>query len=323
MHDAKSLVPTGLHFMGKARRLIALVPRKDFFLRLGATFVAILGIASAVLTITGRHFEFLGSLALAAAALIMSCLLHIRRLIAPLVAVDDVLAFDIDDNLQTRVHCPCDLKLSIEAKQLARHCYAASVTIDPDTFEQFRVKNPYILACMTDHDGEFLGYFDAIPLRETFARPFLQGIVTEEQITHEDVLRFEEAESCKYLFISGTHAGRRSASMLVWALLKYIDQFYGSGRPFVFALAATKAGDELLQRFKLERQTNSTGRIDKYKLYSIALSRQQIARRLAVLPDWTNLCVLNWANNIARVRNGKKPRRPPLPERKAWALGSS
>lgn len=316
--------------MGKARQLIALVRRKEFFLRLGGTFVAILGVSSAILGIVDRHFDISTAILLAVLALAVSALLHYRSLISPQVAVDDVIASDVGPDAPAQIVCPCDLATAGEAKKLAQHCYAASVTIEPDTFEQMRAKNPYILACLKDYNGRFLAYFDAIPLRPSFAQPFLQGLVTESQITHEDVLSPQELATCKFLFISGlavedpnTHAGRRNASMLVWGLLKYLDRFYGSAKPLVFALAATKEGDELLDRFKLILRSAGADRIDGYKLYSLPLTSAEIAKRLACVPDWSKLCMLSWSPDIPMVRGGKRPRRPPLPETKAWNLVGS
>lgn len=316
--------------MGKARQLIALARQKEFFLRLGGTFVAILGVASAVLGIVDRHFNIGTALLLAIPALILSSLLHWRRLISPQVAVDDVIAPDVGPDAPARIVCPCDLAIAGEAKKLAQQCYAASVTIEPNTFEQMRAKNPYILACLQNHRGKFLGYFDAIPLRREFAQPFLHGLVIESQITHENVLAPDEMAACKFLFVSGlavqdpnTYAGRRNASMLVWGLLKYLDRFYGSAKPLVFALAATREGDELLDRFKLTRRSNGGDRVDGYKLYSLTLTPNEIERRLACVPDWSMLCALSWAPNTPLVRRGKRPRRPPLPETKTWSLADT
>jgi hypothetical protein len=313
--------------MGKATQLMALAQRREFYIRLGATLAAILGIASAILGIMGWHLGLVEGILLTLGTLLVAGITNFRSLIAPQVAVDDILARDIDDSRPTRIHCPVDLKLASKATNLARYCFAASVSIEPSTYEQLRVKNPYILGCLTDHDGEFLGYFDAIPLREEFAHAFLQGLVTETQITHEDVLAPKELASCRYLFIAGlavcnpeTHAGRRNASILVWALLKYLERFYRSARPLSFAVAATKTGDDLLRRFKLPLQSDAASRTDGYNLYSIQLTSEEIARRLACLPDWSKLCLLDWQPNSRGEKNGKRTRRPTLPETNAWDL---
>jgi hypothetical protein len=133
-------------------------------------------------------------------------------------------------------------------------------------------------------------------------------------------------KSCKYIFISGiaarepnAYSGRRSASILVWALLRYLDRYYGRSNALVFALAATPEGDELLQRFKLRPAPGAPVRLDRYKLYSILLSQDEIARRVACLPNWEQLCELPWTENRGRQRN-VRARRPALPEAKALNL---
>jgi hypothetical protein len=317
--------------MGKSGRLRTLAQRKEFFLKFAATFAAIIGIASAGFTITGNYIGAAATAILVLVILIISGLVHLNKLIIPQVAVDDILASNVDVDLRTGLHCPCSLELASEAKRLARSCFVGSVSIEPDTYEQLRVKNPNILACLTDHDGIFLGYFDVIPLKETFARSFLQGLVTEMQITHEHVLSPDEIKSCKYLFISGlavenpnVHVGRRSASILVWALLKYLDRYYVSVKPMVFAVAAKNAGEELLQRFKLTLRSKGRERLDKYDLYSIMLTHEQIAKRLACLPDWSKLCTLDWSrkSRVVGTRRTKRPHRPAPPKTRAWALNS-
>ncbi|UFZ08084.1 hypothetical protein LQG66_18110 [Bradyrhizobium ontarionense] len=311
--------------MGKARRLIVLALKKRALLSILATTVAIIGSISAVLGIVDVHFGLLGTSALAFVAFILSGTFHFRNLGIPQVAVDDVIG-PAEQSTSYILHCPCDIKLATEASELAEECYSGSITIEAATFEQFRVKNPLILSCLTDLQGQFMGYFDVIPLRETFGESLLQGRVTESQITHEDVLSPAEMKACKYVFVSGiaakqpeSYLGRRSASVLVWALLKYLDRYYGRSSALVFALAATEEGDKLLQRFKLQLAPGTLARRDRYRLYSLSLSHDEIIRRLACVPNWEQLCDLPWGGNAGKQRKIGR-RRPALPEAKALSL---
>jgi hypothetical protein len=312
--------------MGKARRLIRLALRKRFLLAIIGTSVAIVGSVAAVLGIVDIHFGPLGTIILAAVILALSIFFHFRRLHMPQVAVDDVIGPDGDSYSPLTLHCPCDIKLASEASRLAEDCYSGSITIESSIFEQLRVKNPLILSCLTDQRGHFVGYFDVIPLYEAFAQSLIQGRVTESQISHEDALPPQQMKSCRYLFISGiavrepnTYSGRRSASILVWALLKYLDRHYGQSNALVFALAATPEGNELLQRFKLHPAPGNAVRADRYRLYSITLSRDEITRRLACLPNWERLCELPWSEDYGRQKR-VRTRRPSLPEMKALNL---
>jgi hypothetical protein len=263
--------------MGKVRRLVALIREKKFLLSFAASFAGFLGATSAVLSITGIQFQIGTAILIIVGALGLSVAIHLR------------------------------------------HCYVASVTIEPEIYEQLRVKNPYILACLTDRRGKFLGYFDAIPLEASFANAFLKGTVTEAQITHEDVLRPEKMHLCKYLFIAGlavaestSYAGKRNANILVWALLRYLAHFYSTAKPVCFAVAATKEGDHLLQRFNVSLRSEAITRADRYRLYSIELNREQITNRLGYLPDWQLLCTLDWKKTNRQDKRRAGPARPIL-----------
>jgi hypothetical protein len=243
--------------------------------------------------------------------------------------VTDILAGSIEEPESTFLRCPSDLGLSDEAKKLASECYAHDKhSLTGERFEQLRIKNSFILACLTSIHGDFLGYFDAIPLRESFAQSLLRGIVTENQVSEVDVMPPEEMASCKYLFISGlavldpeSHIGRRNASILVWALLNYLDEYYRSARPIVFAIASTEQGNDLMRRFRLPLSCHASQRIDKYPLYALRLTKDEITRRLACLPDWSQLCTLEWRASERKLKPSRhKQRRPPLPKTKVYNL---
>ena len=192
-------------------------------------------------------------------------------------------------------------------------------TIDPQNYNAIWAKNPNVLACLTTDSGQFLGYFDVIPLKSSFAEMFIAGKLTEDQLTHDEVCLPSEAPYCRYLFVSGlavlqsdSFVGRRNASLLVWALLKYLDHYYSPTHPTTFALAATKEGDDLLNRFRLNVAGERESRADHYKLYSLHLTKEEIARRLACLPDWSGLCVLDWSQPETFVLHARRPALPQM-----------
>ena len=78
-----------------------------------------------------------------------------------------------------------------------------------------------------------------------------------------------------------------------------------------------------MQRFKLNLRGNTEDRLDGYRLYSLVLSHEEIARRLACLPDWERICLLDWAPAVKDIKNGKRSRRPRPPRTKAWNLSPS
>jgi hypothetical protein len=308
--------------MGKVRRLGNLLRRKDFLAHLGGTLVAILGIVSAVFGITGWHldwsyFAVLGVLVTSAVAF----LAH-RQTEEPLLSVDDIAIEDTAISKPMRVHCPCTRSLADSAKQLANHYFGSVMNIDPNTYEQLRAKNRFILACLTTRSGDLLGYFDAIPLEEHFAQSFLKGDVTEAQLTHEVVLSPEEMPSCKYLYLAGiavwkarTPAGGRSTRVLVWALLGYLEKFYGKSEPFAFAVTTTKPGEELARRFGMNLEADTYSGIERFKLFSTVLSSEGLRKRISVVDDCGALCTLDWEDE-ERKRGGGKLRQRTPPQRR-------
>jgi hypothetical protein len=310
--------------MGKISRIIRSFRRKDFLVSFWATFLTVLAFPSAALTILGAHWSALSTAGLIAFALAFSAVIHRQRLAkTPLPAQPEILWGG-----KTLLRCPGDSRLADEAKLLAQESYPSDRSITPERFEQLRVKNPEILACLTTVQGELLGYFDAIPLREQFAHLFLRGLVTEMQITHEDILTKQETDLCKYLFISGlavqnpeSQVGRQSASILVWGIMKYVQHFYGSAKPLIFALASSRPGHDLLRKFRFDVGREAATRIDQYTLYQLPLSREAINMRLACIPDWSPLCSLDWSPQFPERPLGRR-HRVSLPRHRTYDLPS-
>src|SRR5580700_2655274 len=144
--------------MAKVGRLTLLVLRKEFLIAFGGTFFAVLGVAGTILTIGDWHLTLTYVASVSIFALLASLVVNWRRMIPPQVAVDDTLVFEGEDVISKNVRCPCDMKLARAATELATKCFATTVTISANSHEQLRVKNPYILACLTDAHGRLLGY---------------------------------------------------------------------------------------------------------------------------------------------------------------------
>jgi hypothetical protein len=319
--------------MGKTGLVVPLLRRKDFLFRFWGTFLTVLALPSAVLTILGRHISPKLTACLVFFGLLFAVILN-RRLLRVKSLPPELLFGSLDG---TRLRCPSDLKLSEQVGGLAQDCYRGE-SISPDKYETLRVKNPFILACLTGPQGDFLGYFDVIPLKEHFATLFIQGRVTEKDLTHEDVFSPNEIHLCKHLYISGlavcnshTFAGYKNSIILVWGLLKYLDHFYGKANLFTFAIAFTDEGEVLLRNFKLPIFGDHSTRLDKHPVYALILSHDEIANRLACLPDYSALCSLDWEESVrpASVPTSSSPvsvprhRRVALPARNRHSLQSA
>jgi hypothetical protein len=313
--------------MGKAGRLNKFARRKEFLISFWGTFLALLGLPSALLTILGMHFSISLTAGLVLFAFSFSTIVNRHRWKTRHLPVEDIIPEDIEVIGRKRICCPCSLKLAEEVGQLAQYYYAAS-SVSPMKYETLRVKNPYILACLVGPQGDFLGYFDVIPLKEGFAELFLQGRVAEKDITHEDIFAPHEMRLCRHVYISGLaacnldiHAGRRNAEILVWGMLKYLDHFYSATKPYAFASAVTKDGEKLLRSFKLQLICEGANRIDGHPMYALTLAHDEITKRLACLIDWTLLCSLDWSSNKISNRSSlQTQRKAALPKKKRRTL---
>lgn len=298
--------------MGKASFVKRLLQRRDFAVSFWATFLAVLALPSALLGIMGAHVSLLSTVWLVLFALSLSLIVNRRLWRKRHLVVKDIFPNQIGSGRAT-LRCPCDLKMADEAKRLAQYWYPTD-TIAPERFEQLRVKNPNILVCLIGERGNLLGYFDVIPLKESFAEQFLRGTINESQITHEDVFAPHELAQCKHVFLSGlavwdpeSYVDRRNANILVWGLLNYLDYFYGAAERLACASAATEEGEELLQKFEFHIGSEAEVRIDKRRMYQTRLARDEITKRLAWLPDFSLLCSLDWAPTRIRIPRRQAP----------------
>ena len=207
------------------------------------------------------------------------------------------------------LQCPASPELARQATDLARESYGSD-TMPAARFELLRAKNPNILACLTNAQCEFLGYFDVFPLKPDSAELFLSGGLRaqwsgkagEKSFSGDDIFSADEMDLCSRLYISGiavpqpaTYANRRYASMLIWGFWKYIESFYPPARQReIFAVAATDAGENLLRKFHFSMRDEADKKFRKDPLYALELSPQVLRKVFESLPDWSASCSLSW-----------------------------
>jgi hypothetical protein len=168
-------------------------------------------------------------------------------------------------------------------------------------------------------------------LRENFADLFLEGKVKEEDLTHDDVLAPAGMKLARYVYVSGLavanpemHIGKEHASILVWAMLVYLQDHYGSSGAVALASAVTPEGEHLLKKFKLDLASHATARKDGCPMYTLQLSSDEIARRLHCLPDYSSVCDLDWRPDGAPAPGHLRKRVViPMPMHKVWELPRS
>lgn len=308
--------------MGKIGRIARTAIRKDFLLSFVGTFLAVLGIPATLVGMLGGHLSlamttWLTFFAISASAIVNRHKWNTKLTVRAIMPGKKIL------------RCPADFNLTRQAVKLARYEFGRN-TISLSNYEPLRAKNPNILVCLIEGDGDFLGYFDVIPLKTNFAELFLQGRVSEKDITHEDILSTQEMRQCRYVYIAGLavcdserQLGQVNAVILVWGLLKYLEYFYSASKPYVFASAATGDGENLLQSFKIPIVCGADIRTDGQRLYGLSLSHSQITDRIACVPDYSLLCTIDWApaKNL-RTERLPIPRRPSFPHKKRRSLSA-
>lgn len=293
--------------MGKVARVVHNTFSKEFLLPFVGAFLGFLGVPATIIDLLGGHFSIGVTSGLIAFSIVASGFVNRRRWQPktpwPMLPGG-------------RIQCPTDEDLTRKAANLANYEFGRN-RIVISNYEPLRARNPCVLACLVGSRGDFLGYFDVFPLKKSFADLFIEGTIGEKDLKPEHIFGNREMRRAKYVYIAGIAAygsenvsGHFAGSILIWGLLKYLDHFYGHSDPFVFASAASKDGEHLLQNLKIPLISKASNRNDKQDLYGIRLSREILVDSLAAVPDYTLLCSVDWAPRKLSSEIGAVPRRP-------------
>jgi hypothetical protein len=299
--------------MGKVRRVVRNTLSKEFLPPFVGTSVALFGAPAAFIGLLGGHLSLILTSSLAAFSFTVSAFIHRNRWRQrngfPLLPGG-------------RIRCPCDDYLTRKAAELANDEFGRN-TISVVNYEPLRAWNRCILGCLISSTDEFLGYFDVFPLKKSFAELFIQGTVGERDLKPQHIFSNREMRRAKYVYVGGIAAygsenvsGRFAGSILIWGLLKYLDHFYGNSDAFIFASAATKDGEHVLQTLKVPLISKAANRNDEQDLYGVRMSRQFLLDSLATVPDYTLLCSVDWAPRKLSEAVDPVPRRPKPAEKR-------
>lgn len=299
--------------MGKVTRVVRNTFSKEFLPPFVAAFLGFLGVPATVIDLLGGHLSVGVTSGLVAFSVAASAFVNRRRwqpkTLWPILP-------------GARISCPCDDDLTRKATDLANYEFGRN-RISVSNYEPLRARNPFVLSCLVGPTGDFLGYFDVFPLKKSFADLFIQGTINERDLKPEHIFTNREMRRAKYIYIAGIAAygsenvsGHFAGSILIWALLKYLDHFYGNSNAFIFASAASKDGEHLLQSLKIPLISNASNRNDKQDLYGVRLSRELVVDSLAAVPDYTLLCSVDWAPRRVSNAISPIPRRPKPAEKR-------
>lgn len=292
--------------MGKIGRLVRDTFQKDFLPPFVGTFLAVLGVPATVVTLVGGHFSFATAIGLVFFSLTVTIIIHRHHWKSHSPGPGLI-------NERKMLRCPCDQQLAQKAATLARSEFGRN-TIPPVSYEPLRGRNRFILTCLVGADGGFLGYFDVFPVKKSFAELFLQGRVSEKDLTPENMLGTSGMRRSKYLYVGGVAAADAdqpvNGSILVWGLLKYLEHYYRDSGAYIFTSAASLQGEKLLRNLNIPVASDKTARKDRQTVYGARLTAELLSQLLSSVPDYTLLCSLEWEREKTSIQVRPTPRRP-------------
>ncbi|MGD0645510.1 MAG: hypothetical protein ABSA75_11455 [Candidatus Bathyarchaeia archaeon] len=134
--------------------------------------------------------------------------------------------------------------------------------------------NPYIGAVLRSRNGEYLGYFDILPLEEEAAKQLVSGQLSEKDILPKHILGPQKMKNAKTLYFAGiaakdagTEIGKCRASELFLGVVEYMRFYYGDAPRQVLAIAATPSGERVLKGINAQVVCAAPARKDKCNLY--------------------------------------------------------
>lgn len=151
--------------------------------------------------------------------------------------------------------------------------------------EKWWKQNPFVEAVLRSESGDYLGYFDILPLTESGANLVESGKTTEREIPLECILPPTEMRSAKTLYWAGiavkeagTEIGKTRTAELIYGLVSYIKHYYGDAPRRVLALATTRQGECLLKGLGARIVCAGEARKDRHNLYEIILIPKSLSQ---------------------------------------------
>lgn len=191
----------------------------------------------------------------------------------------------------------CSAEKLREACEMTKPYYGHEY-VSPDVAEQWRMKNPKAFAQITNSGGELCACFGILALKDSFFDQFIKGRVSDKQLSEDSICSFDDSKkSCRF-YISGvvvrdasTYVGRKRACVMMWAMLKYLQNLYGVRRKRVlYAIAVTKDAERLMKGLRFELQSTAKNRVDKCNMYKYKLSKQSWIELMKCVGDFSPMC---------------------------------
>jgi hypothetical protein len=166
----------------------------------------------------------------------------------------------------------------VAANKHAKEIYGRDA-MSLEEVERWWKRNPFVTAVLRSEWGDYLGYFDILPLADEGARLMESGKIKEREIPFEHILTPTEMKDARTLYLAGiavkgldNEKGKIRAARLFHGLVLYTRHYYGNTSRKVLALAATSDGERILRGIGARVVCVGVARKDRHDLYEITLT---------------------------------------------------
>jgi len=215
--------------------------------------------------------------------------------------IEDIV-FDV--NSSSRILFPYEEKLLKPINAIA-NSYYGSINPDQATIKAWYEKNPCVLVALADKNNSIVGYYDILPLVDSFAKEFIDGKACESDIRAEHILPPRQMKNAKYIYFAGVavkdydnQRNRIYSGQLLYSVFIYLGHFYDLENEIeMLALASSRSGERILKKLGYVLENSRYNRSDKTDLYSKVINRRIVEHdreRLALITnkiDYKNLFV--------------------------------
>jgi hypothetical protein len=171
------------------------------------------------------------------------------------------------------------LRASVYQRQdaLPEHILKEWYSTNPNGFFIVKIEN-----------GPRVGHIDLLPIKPTSLRELVKGRITEDHIRGDSLYTPKEKESVRDLYIEGVicrlpedhlkqHLGLIALKTILLSLDTMVENVSNPRKlEYVYAIAATRAGQKLMDFLGFEQQQIHTERKDKHDLYFAKFSTVRI-----------------------------------------------
>jgi len=174
--------------------------------------------------------------------------------------------------------------------QLEAEVYSKEDAIPKHILEEWYSANPLGFFVIRLKNGPKIGHLDILPLRPRTLKQFLDGYIVERDIRGDCLYTPEEKEQIRDLYVESIiirppkgHTSSKALPYLLSNLLPIVRTICNPNNlEFVYAIAASSAGERLMKRLGFELRSRGEERKDRHPLF--------VARFAALAENVAKIC---------------------------------